>query len=123
MLKTRANSKWEDINMAELDLTKLISHFAQSNSAEGKSPKTVTGYTEMLFDFIKFLRSNGMEAILGQLSTTTVRQFVISEQGRALSPYTVQAKVRALKAFSSWLFAEGYTTDNLLASSYLLSQP
>jgi len=37
--------------MAELNLTKLVTHFAQSNKAEGKSPKTVSWYTEMLTDF------------------------------------------------------------------------
>ena len=115
--------KWADINMAELDLTKLISHFSQSIRAEGKSPKTVSWYTEMLFGFIKFLRANGIEAILSELNATTARQFVISEQGRGLSPYTVQGKVRALKAFSSWLFAEGYTQDNLLANVKLPKVP
>jgi hypothetical protein len=43
--------------MANLDLGKLISHFAQSNKAEGKSPKTVSWYTEMLSDFARFQRS------------------------------------------------------------------
>ena len=123
MVKPGVNLKWADINMAELDLVKLISHFAQSNRAEGKSPKTVAWYTEMLFDFVKFLRSNGVEAILGGLSTTTARQFVIAEQGRGLSPYTVQAKARALKAFSSWLLAEGYTPDNLLTNVKLPRVP
>jgi hypothetical protein len=37
----KVNLKWSDVNMAAFDLTKLISHFAQSNKAEGKSPKTV----------------------------------------------------------------------------------
>lgn len=124
MLKsTRINIHWADINMAELDLGTLISHFAQSNRAEGKSTKTVAWYTEMLFDFVKFLVSNGMRAILAELDATTARHFVIHEQGRSLSPYTVQAKVRALKAFSSWLFAEGYTSVNLLANVKLPRVP
>jgi hypothetical protein len=50
--------------MAELDLTKLILRFAQSNKGEGKSPKTVDWYTEMLRDFVRFIRSSGKEAIL-----------------------------------------------------------
>ena len=45
MIKTeKVNLHWEDINMAELELEKLILHFAQSNRAEGKSPKTVSWY-------------------------------------------------------------------------------
>jgi len=87
MLEVGTNLKWADISMAEFDLTKLISHFAQSNRAEAKSSNTVAWYTDMLLDFIKFLRANGMKAILGELSMTTVRQFVISRQSRG--PYTI----------------------------------
>jgi site-specific recombinase XerC len=97
--------KWRDIEMAELDLVKLISHFAQSNKAESKSPKTVEWYTEMNIHFISFLRCTGRRAILAELNAATVRELVVREQGRSLSPYTVQGGVRALKAFSSWLFS------------------
>jgi site-specific recombinase XerD len=124
MLKTgKINLKWSDIKMAELDLTKLISHFAQSNKAEGKSPKTVAWYTEMILDFVRFIRSKNREAVLAELNLTTVREFIIYEQGRRVSPFTVQCKVRALKAFSSWLCAEGYTTENLLANIKLPKAP
>jgi len=109
--------------MAELDLTKLVSHFAQSNKAEAKSPKTVSWYTEMLFDFVKFLRSSGREAILAELNAFSVRDFIIREQNRGLSPYTVQGKVRALKAFSSWLLADGYTSENVLSNIKLPRVP
>ncbi len=37
----RRNLKWVDIDMADMQLNKLIIHFAQSNRAEGKSPKTI----------------------------------------------------------------------------------
>ena len=109
--------------MAELDLMKLVSHFAQSNRAEGKSPKTVGWYTEMLLDFVKFIRSKSREAVLAELNVITAREFIIYEQGRSMSPFTVQCKVRALKAFSSWLCVEGYTTDNLLANIKLPKAP
>jgi len=124
MMKLKTfNLKWADIDMSEMDLTKLISHFGQSNRSESKSPKTVSWYSEMLFDFVKFLRSTGRAAVLSQLDATAVREFILHEQGRGLSPYTVQAKVRALKSFSSWLFAEGYTPDNLLANLKLPKAP
>jgi site-specific recombinase XerD len=124
MMKVKKlNLKWADINMAELDLTKLISHFAQSNKAEGKSPKTVSWYSEMLLDYVRFLRSTGREAILAELNATSVRGFIIQEQQRGLSPYTVQGKARALKALSSWLLAEGYTSHNLLANLKLPKVP
>ena len=119
----KLNLKWCDLDMSKLDLAKLISHYAQSNKAEGKSPKTVAWYSEMLFGFVGFLRSTDRAAVLSQLDATSVRQFILQEQGRGLSPYSIQGKVRALKAFSSWLCAEGYTDGNLLSNVKLPKAP
>jgi site-specific recombinase XerD len=110
------NLRWNDINMSELDLHKLILHYEQSNKAEGKSPATVTWYSEMLGGFVKFLEFTGRGPILSGLNVLTVREFIIHEQARLVSDYTVQGKVRTLKAFSSWLMREGYTSDNVLAN-------
>jgi len=109
--------------MAEVGLDKLILHYAQSNKAEGKSPRTVAWYSEMLNDFIKFLKSKGCTGVLSGFDIEMVRDFVVHEQERGLSPYTVQGKVRALKAFCSWLFREAYVTDNLLANFKLPRVP
>ena len=49
----RRNLQWGDLDMAELELEKLILHFAQSNKAEGKSPKTISWYSEMLTGFVQ----------------------------------------------------------------------
>lgn len=106
--------------MAELELEKLIPHFEQSNKAEGKSPKTITWYTEMITGFTRFLTGTGRRPVLAEFNILTVREFIIHEQERGLSPYTVQGKVRALKAFASWLFNESYTTDHVL---YNLKMP
>jgi site-specific recombinase XerD len=110
----RRNLQWADIEMSELDLRKLVSHFGQSNKADGKSPKTIAWYGEMLHDFIKHLEKTNRKAILATLDMISVREFVVHEQERGLSPYSVQGKVRALKAFSSWLCNEGYTIENIL---------
>jgi len=115
MVVKRRNLRWDDMNMSELDLNKLILHFSQSNKAEGKSPKTVVWYSEMLTAFTRFIQISGKQATLADINIETVRDFIIYEQDRGVSPYTVQAKVRSLKAFSSWLFGEGYTSDNILA--------
>lgn len=114
---------WLDINMAELDLLKLITHFAQSNKAEGKSPKTVSWYSDMLLDFVKYLKQTGRRPILAEFCVINVRNYIVHEQERGMSPYTVQAKVRALKAFSSWLLSEGYAPENLLKNIKLPKVP
>jgi integrase/recombinase XerC/integrase/recombinase XerD len=119
----RRNLKWVDIDMANVKLDKLILHFAQSNKAEGKSPKTISWYAEMLNDFTKFLESSGYRRVLSDFDVDRVRDFVVHEQERGMSPYTVQGKVRALKAFSSWLFRERYMNDNLLTDFKLPKVP
>lgn len=119
----KRNFKWADINMTDLEIQKLITHFTQSNKAEGKSPKTICWYSEMLGDFIRFLESRGYKALLSEFDIDIVREFVVYEKERGLSPYTVQGKVRTLKAFSSWLFREGYTNDNLLINFKLPKVP
>ncbi|MFC2034219.1 tyrosine-type recombinase/integrase [Chloroflexota bacterium] len=116
MLKTKRNKlNWTDINMAEIDLNKLILHFCQSMKAEGKSPATIRWYSEMLRSFVSFLLAVGKEPILGEFTIEFARDFIIYEQERKVSPYTVQTKARALKGFSSWLFGENYIVENVLA--------
>jgi integrase/recombinase XerC/integrase/recombinase XerD len=109
--------------MSEVELTKLISHFALNNRSEGKSPRTESWYTEMLSDYTRWLRLTGMRETLSGLDVTSAREFILYQQGKGLSPYTIQGHVRALKAFSSWLFAEGYTPDSVLAGLKLPKVP
>jgi site-specific recombinase XerD len=123
MVGTRRNLKWVDIHMAEIELDKLVLHFAQSNKAEAKSPKTIAWYSDMLNDFVRFLESKSCRGVLSEFDIETVREFVVYEQERGMSPYTVQGKVRALKAFSSWLSRETYTSDNVLSNLKLPKVP
>lgn len=124
MLRTRkTNLRWVDIDMAEMELDKLILHFAQTNKAEGKSSKTVAWYTEMLGSFTRFVLLIGQEPVLANFNPTNAREFIVHEQGRGLSPFTLQAKVRALKSFSSWFFREDYAEDNPLSNVKLPKAP
>lgn len=119
----RVNLKWADLKMSNLDLTKLITHFSQSNKADGKSPKTESWYTEMLTYYVKYLKSTDVNTTLSEFNVHIVREYIIHEQSRGLSPFTVQCKVRALKAFSSWLTREGYTPENMLINIKLPKAP
>jgi site-specific recombinase XerD len=119
----RVCRRWQDIEMADLELRKLVEHFSQSNRAEGKSPKTVEWYEETLIPFVAYLELVGGEGRLSEFSVESVREFIIREQVRALSPHTIQGKVRTLKVFSSWLHAEGYTEWNVLANVGLPKVP
>ncbi len=74
----RRNLHWGDLNMADLYLDKLILHFAQSNKAEGKSPKTITWYTEMITGFTRFLTGTGRRPVLAESCITEQRSFIKS---------------------------------------------
>ena len=94
MLKVkRQNFKWADINMREIELDKLILHFIQCMKAEGKSAKTVSWYEEMLSVFTRYLDSSGTTPVLVRFNLENIRAFIISEQKRGMSPFTVQARV------------------------------
>ncbi len=123
VVSRRKNLKWVDIDMTEMELDKLITQFAHSNKAEGKSLKTISWYSEMLKGFNLFLESIRSMKILSNFDMEMAREFVVHEQERNLSPFTIQGKVRALKAFSSWLYREGYTGDNLLSRFKLPKVP
>ncbi len=123
MLKVKRNFGWTDIDMSVVELGKLIQNYTQCLKSEGKSPKTISWYEEMLSIFIRYLESVGIFPVLVNFNLVNVRDFVVYEQNRELSPYTVQARVRALKAFSSWLFSEQYTEENILANLKMPKAP
>ena len=93
-MKVKGIRNWLDIKMKGLDLGKLITHFAHSNRSEGKSPKTVSWYSDMLLDFVKYIKQTGKHPTLAECNVKNVREYIVHEQGRGMSPYTVQAKVR-----------------------------
>ena len=64
-MKSRVrNLHWGDLNMAELALEKVILHFEQSNKAEGKSPRTIPWYTDMIAGFPRFRTGTGKRPVL-----------------------------------------------------------
>lgn len=107
----------------------LVELFLTTKQTEGKSPKTVSWYREKLLPFADFL-ANGQPAKLPDLTLDRTRQFVAMLQNKTcrfedhprratveggLSAFTVHGYVRTLKAFSTWLFEEGFTSSNVLA--------
>ena len=111
-------------------LPNLIQYFEVCNQSEGKSPKTVSWYSANLRRFHRYLKSRHLPDSIADLDIQTLRDYVLylqkqkkfadhpytPEQGKQLSPRTVQCHARALKAFSSWLHAGNYTNDNRLTN-------
>ena len=48
----RRNTRWEDMDRSNIDLSVLIQHYEVHNRTEGKSPRTVQWYNEVLSRFL-----------------------------------------------------------------------
>ncbi len=113
----------------DMELAALVDLFAATRLTEGRSKRTVDWYRNMLSRFVAFA-TNSQPPRLSELSLDATRDFVAALQQQTtrfeghpfappreggLSPYTIHGYVRALKAFSSWLAAEQFTTHDVLA--------
>lgn len=129
--------KSKKISTSSLGLRELIAWYQISNQAEGKSPRTIDWYTEMLMAFLRYMKVELQCYDLSAFNIDTVRNYIIylrnkpkfqghpytPQQNKPLSPRTVQCHTRAVKAFASWLYAEGYTDQNILANLKLPKAP
>ncbi len=108
------------MNKSDFELSRLIWIYETHNRSEGKSPSTVQWYNEVLNRFLAWLQSEDKTTCLGFIGEMEVREFILYLQekkrnGKQLSNNTLNNRVRALRAFFSWLAREGYTEENLLA--------
>ena len=120
-----------------LTIDELISRYSVSNQADGKSPKTIAWYGDILNQFSAYLETERYPRHLSVINLDIVRGYVLylrhrpkfqghpytPQQDKQLSPKTVQCHVRALKAFSSWLYSESYTVENRLKNLKLPKAP
>ncbi|MCH8988223.1 MAG: hypothetical protein IIA92_05385 [Chloroflexi bacterium] len=65
-MASNRNLRWEEIDKSKTDLSVLIQHFEVHNKTEGKSPRTVGWYNEVLGMFIKWLRSVFIPKTVGE---------------------------------------------------------
>ena len=120
-----------------LSIDGLIRRYELSNQADGKSPRTISWYTDMLTLFAHYLKERRHQKGISAFKIDTVREYIIflrgkrrfeghpytPRQDKLISARTVQCHVRSLKAFSSWLYAESYTSDNQLRNLKIPKAP
>ena len=113
-----------DIRAPTLD--QLIESYILCCAAEGKSQKTTDWYSANLRRFRDYLRRQGLALGVIDIGTSEARQFVFHLQNdvrrwetspyvndsRGLSSFSVHGYARTIKAFWSWLLAEGYISHN-----------
>ena len=122
------NTEVITIRPRAITIDEFLTRYAVSNQADGKSMRTTAWYTDILTQFLGYLKANGYQCILSTFTMDIIRGYIlflqrrprfqghpfISQKGELLSPKTVQCHVRVLKAFSTWLYEEEYTTVNRL---------
>jgi site-specific recombinase XerD len=113
----------------DISLAHLSELLATEKAASGKSAETVSWYTGVIARYADWLGAQDLEPTLVHFTLDDVRSYIVALQGlqaRALHPFqptenrplsdaTINSYVRALRAFSSWLFEEGYTEAPVLA--------
>jgi len=118
-------------------LAKLSSHFEMSNLADGKSESTISWYRDILKLFLRYLKENRHSSSIEEFNIENARNYVLYLRNRSkfskytnaqiqhsgLSPQTVRGHIRGLKAFSSWLYREKYTTENRLLNLKIPKAP
>jgi site-specific recombinase XerD len=114
------------VSKTPIKLYQLRKSFEVYNQTTGKSPKTIHWYNQKLELFERFL---GEEPCLADFHIGSVRAFIADLQNRQVrhqrNPYLkeqigplsssyISGFARGLRAFSTWLYEEGYTETNIL---------
>jgi len=117
--------RWNTMDKSQIPLSRLADQYLITCSTEGKTPATLRGYREKLGRFIRWCD----EACMADFSVELVREYIAYLQaapkyenhpfhqshGAHMSAANVRNHVRVLRSFSSWLFRESFTQDNILS--------
>ncbi len=132
----KGNDKENDSIRQSIKL--LIEEYKLNLEAGNRSQKTISWYLDILDNFFfKYLPSERIIRPIDKLGREEVRSYIKHLQSSnrwpnrvnqdkdfgKLSPFTIQGKIRALKAFWSWLFKEEHIDSNPLAGLPLPKVP
>ena len=102
-----------------LDLQELIKRYELAKRAEGKSPKTLKGYTEFLLSFYRYIRDNNSDTTISRFTIDIVRELnCICDCKMKLLPCTCE-EVRGskeIKEFVQELVEQGLSKSEVMDS-------
>ena len=82
-MASKRNLRWEEMDKPKTELSVLMQHFEVHNRTEGKSPRTVGWYNEVLGMFTKWLKEGKSSTEIGDIDENMVRRFIsISKRSR-----------------------------------------
>lgn len=133
----KSTGKWNRAGSLTLSFKALLEEYRLSLEASNRSLKTITWYLENLTRFFNFLDSNGLLKSLGTLGARDLETYIlhlkqlhrwethphIRSKSDGLSAHSIQGHIRAIKAFWTWLFKNGYLDHNTFAGFPLPKAP
>jgi site-specific recombinase XerD len=97
------------LKLDEFALADVISEYLSALKVAGRSPKTISWYADMLWEFLRFIERDGGRATVPDLAPVQVRRWLLAIQSgrsRSLAPSSMAARVRTVKAFGTWIANE-----------------
>jgi len=94
-----------------MTLQMAIEEFLIDQQVRGNSPRTVQGYRQELNMFQRFTGDVPLE----EISLPLCKRYYIHLAEKGNTSTTTQTYIRALRAFLTWCFNEGYTAENIPA--------
>jgi len=73
----RRNTRREDMDRSNIELSVLVQHSEVHIRIEGESPRTVEWYNQVLVMLSDWLQSQGMSTKLKPIGEMAVRQFIL----------------------------------------------
>lgn len=102
------NGRNLDLLLAENELTKFLKSYLVTCKVEGKSPSTLSIYSNVIRYYIQFAVANKLPLKASKVSAHDMRLFLLSCQERKLAPSTANDYYRALRTFFNWLEREEF---------------
>jgi site-specific recombinase XerD len=91
-----------------LSLPEALTGFTLYLRAKGRSPKTVSSYTEAIRALDVWRTQLGRDDEIATLTKDEFRAFIVSITDRGLKPSTARARYASLRQFYKWLHEDGY---------------
>jgi len=126
------------INPINLPVTGLLDHYRIHLETSNKRQKTIKWYLDILYRYFNFLELSNLMKPVDELGKEALEVYIIhrktakrwpnnphikEENKGGLLPYSIQADVRTIKIFWSWLLYQGYIENNALAKFPLPKVP
>jgi integrase/recombinase XerC/integrase/recombinase XerD len=94
-----------------MNLSAATEEFMIDQQVRGNSPRTVQGYRQKLGMFMRFTGDVPIE----EISLALCKRYYLHLSEKGNTSTTTQTYIRALRAFLTWCFNEGYTVEDIPA--------